>query len=334
MRTLTLKHTPRDEARERAGIIAWRNAGFVGAAVLFHAVLVAVLPFVRRPHLTPPPPPAVEIEIEAAPAHGGTKLARGDVTGHTTRNAAGYSLGVRAHAQAHPGDTNMTVEPEATTTPGPAAQESGEPAPSLMGPHSIGLDGPGSFRMDVAKQLPDEQTLVNEATRHAIVDPLRAHDAMNGDLTSGPLAQELERTTRRMDGTPFEGRAVFSVSVDELGLVVSVGVSEASGSRAVWDEVAHAVMNAFAQKRLHVPAGAKRVAMQIEISSKVVLPSGARHPMTVDSPAVEGLEHAVHGQFDRPAASPSIVSGSFDVSDIGAHPQRIVGARVLSEQTY
>ncbi len=312
--------------------MAWRNAGFVGAAVLFHAVLVAVLPFVRRPSPRPPAPPAVEIEVEEATA-GGTKLA----TGRATGNAASYARGgVRAHGHAQPraGDTNMTVEPEATATTGPTAPDDGEPAPSLVGPQSIGLDGPGSFRMDVAKQLPDEQTLVNEATRHAIVDPLRAHDVMNGDLTSGPLAQELERTTRRMDGTPFEGRAVFSVSVDELGLVVSVGVSEASGSRAVWNDVARAVMNAFAQKRLHVPAGAKRVAMQIEISSKVVLPSGASHPMTVESPAAEALAHVAQGQFDRPADSPSIVSGSFDVSDIGAHPQRVVGARVLSQQTY
>ena len=306
----------------------WRNAGFVGAAVVLHAIFVAILPFAHRKRVVPPPPAPVEIEVQESPSGPGAATGRGNVVGMA--RSTGHAR-VYGHGGARV-ETTAIVEPQGSAVPN--VDQGATELPSIMGPQSIGLDGPGSFRMDVAKQMPTEAEIVQDNARHAILDPLRAHDVMNGDLTSGPVAQELERTTRRLDGTPFEGRAVFSVDVDELGLVVNVGVSEASGSRAAWNEVARAVLNAFAQKRLHVPPGAKRVAMQIEISSKVALPSGAEHPMTVESQAVQGLAHAAQGQFDRPADSPSIVSGSFDLSDIGAHPQRVVGARVLSQQSF
>jgi len=93
----------------------------------------------------------------------------------------------------------------------------------------------------------------------------------------------------------------------------------------------------MAQKRVRVPPGAKGVAMKIEISSKVTLPSGARHPLEVSSPVVDAARNAAHGQFDKGEGMNGglpIVAGQFDLSDIGAHPMRVVGARVLSENVY
>jgi len=116
-----------------------------------------------------------------------------------------------------------------------------------------------------------------------------------------------------------------------------VQVAESTGDRHAWEDVGKRVLNAMAQKRVHVPPGAKGVAMRIELSSKVTLPSGARHPMTVTSPVVDAARNMANGQFDKGEGMNGglpIVAGSFDLSDIGAHPMRVVGARVLSENVY
>jgi hypothetical protein len=189
--------------------------------------------------------------------------------------------------------------------------------------------------MELARQpLPDDS---NEKLQHAITDPIHERERLNGSLTSGPFAQELERATRSDPGSPFEGRAMFSISVDEVGLVVNVQVADSTGDRRAWEDVGRRVLNAMAQRRVRVPPGAKGVAMRIEISSKVTLPSGARHPLSVSSPVVDAARNMANGQFDKGEGMNGglpIVAGQFDLSDIGAHPMRVVGARVLSENVY
>ena len=63
-------------------------------------------------------------------------------------------------------------------------------------------------------------------------------------------------------GSPFEGRALFAISVDEVGLVVNVQVAESTGDRHAWEDVGRRVLNSMAQKRVRVPPGAKGVAMK------------------------------------------------------------------------
>ena len=301
----------------------------MGAALVLHAIVLVVMPR-ARPRPIEAKAPEATVEIETLPSRtggaighgGGSAVAREIGHGHGDGHGHGHALG-------HAAEPTTNEEPSQTPDQGET-----EPLPSITGPQSIGLDGPGSFRMEIAREQPDPKDEVAENVKRSIMDPIRAHEAQNGDLTSGPIVAELEHTTRSMPSTPFEGRAVFSIDVDELGLVVHVGVSESSGERLAWEDVAKGVMNAFAQKRLKVPPGAKHVAMRIEVFSKVTLPSGARHAMNVDSPAAQGLARAAHGQFDRPAESPGIIGGSFDLSDIGAHPMRVVGARVITQQAF
>ena len=181
--------------------------------------------------------------------------------------------------------------------------------------------------MGIAKQAmpaPDEATVVADNMKHAIMDPIHAHEQQNGTLADGPVSVALEESTRRLAGSPFEGRAVFSVRIDELGLVVSAQVVESSSDRHAWDEVAAHAFNALAQKRIHIPPGSKGISMQVEITSKVVLPSGAAHRVTAQ----------LGGPPDPTSSTLPIVSGQFDLSDIGAHPMRVVGAHVLSESAF
>jgi hypothetical protein len=313
-------------------VAAWRNAGFVGAALVLHALVVALLPYARRaPRARKADERLTEIEVEA-PATAGPA---GRSTGRAPLRRAAESVPGAVRATATGTATGTATATATDNGPTPSPDSSAAPLPSILTTDTdIGLDGPGSFRVEVAKQQPDENARVAENVRRSIMDPIHEHELRGGDVTSGPVARELELTTRRLDGTPFEGRAVFAIDVDELGLVVGVNVSESSGDRRAWNDVARKVLNAFAQKRLPVAHGAHHVAMRIEVSSRVTMPSGSRHPLTVGSPAVEGLAHAAQGQFDRPAETPAIVGGSFDLSDIGAHPLRVVAARVLSQQAY
>src|SRR5439155_6951444 len=99
-------------------------------------------------------------------------------------------------------NTGTSVEVESQPSPSPSASA------MPIGPASLGLGGSRSFSMEIARQpLPDDS---NERLQHAITDPIHERERLNGSLTSGPFAQELERATRSDPGSPFEGRAMFS----------------------------------------------------------------------------------------------------------------------------
>jgi len=302
-------------------------------ALLAHAELIALLPHARRAvsHESPSAPDdPVWIEESKTITERTTDTSNGAI-GMVTPHRGGFTISVRPS-----GSGGDTTNPETVTT-APTESESGALS-SLLVNQDIGLSGNGSYRMEVAKQQPTAQQIANENANRAIMDPIHAHEIQNGDLTSGPVVAELERTTRSLAGTPMEGHAIFAVRVDEVGLVMSVGVDESSGDATAWSEVATRVLNALAQKRLHMPNGAKGVAMRIEVSSKVALPSGARSPLHVGSPALDALSNMTKGQFDKAPdngmGSVPIVGGTFDLSDIGARPTRQVAAHVVTESIY
>lgn len=317
--------------------LARRQLVFYGAAVALHALAVALLPRARPLEAWEPigklPDKPVVIDIDEL-----LKTSAATSTGTLTMTSTGATALSRAHVEPRTGThtgTGSGTEPGTTAETGPAPTGSTQgPSLFITTPDAIGLSGPGSYSVDVAKQHGSENERIAENVNRAIMDPIHEHELRNGSLTSGPVAQELERSTRGDPGSPFEGRAVFAIRVDEVGLVVSVGVSESSGDRQAWDDVAKRVLNALAQKRVHMPPGAKGVAMNIEITSKVTLPSGARVPLKINSGLGSAALDVAHGKFDRAPETPSVVGGSFDLSDIGAHPQRVVGARVLSENVY
>lgn len=298
--------------------------------------MLAVLPIAR--HSTPKPHTVEEVSVDFIDSVTKTSTGATTSTETGTRTLVTNAHGV-ARVEATATNGVRGVPETSTSTEGTSTEVEAVPSPSSsampLGPAALGLGGSRSFSMEIARQpLPDDS---NENLKHAINDPIHERERLNGSLTSGPFAQELERATRADSGSPFEGRALFAISVDEVGLVVNVQVAESTGDRHAWEDVGKRVLNAMAQKRVHVPPGAKGVAMRIEISSKVTLPSGARHPLTVNSPVVEAAQNMAHGQFDKGEGMNGglpIVAGSFDLSDIGAHPMRVVGARVLSENVY
>ncbi len=303
-------------------------------ALGLHVLVLVLLPSVRRTHDVAPQWTEIDLEPSQGSGSGGTAKGGFEPTaqGHALAKTHGYS---RDGTRVPSSQSQVEVTPEGS---GQATLDNSTPAASIfLNQGSIGLDGIGSYRSDMARQpLPQvtETDVIKDNIQHAIMDPIRAHENRNGSLASGPIVAELESTTRHLAGSPFEGHAVFAFRIDEVGLVVSASVEDVSGDRREWEDVAKATFNALAQKRLRIPPGAKGVTMRVELTSKVVLPSGARHPLTVGSNAVDALGHAMHGQFDQPAETPGIFGGGFDLSDIGAHPMRVVGARVLSETAF
>ena len=297
-------------------------SGSLALAIGLHAVLIGVLLTLKlREKPLPPEPPTRWIEVEMPKAPSGVKAEDG-----THRAALGAFHGPSGHFQTRErGATATVIEP--TPDVAPSASTEPPPAPMVLDPSAIGLSGPGSFRFDVAKDAPlavDENTRIADNVHHAIMDPILEHERQNGTLSDGPIANELERSTRASNTSPFEGRAVFSVRIDELGLVVGAQVVEASSDMQGWQDVATRMFNALAEKRIHLPHGAKGMVMRVEVTSKVVYPSGASHPITAQ----------LGGPVDPSSPSLPLFSGSFDLSDIGTHPMRVVGSRVLSETAF
>ncbi len=304
------------------------------AALVVHVAAFVLLPPSRTSAVAAGPNEWMTVDLEPT-AVGGTGRgggAHGEAIRSTRRETTQSPFGVSARERASgPTTPEITAGPEA-----PSEDTSGAlPEPSFT--HgSVGLEGSGSYRFDALKQHPEanESAEIADNVNHAIMDPIRARECESGSLASGPIVNELESTTRHFAGSPFEGRAVLAFRIDELGLVVSASVEDVSGDRLAWEEVAKKTFNALAQKRLVIPHGSKGIAMRVELTSKVALPSGARRALSVSSPAADAVGNVLRGQFDRPVDTPGIVGGTFDVSDIGAHPARVVGARVLSETAF
>jgi hypothetical protein len=302
------------------------------AAVVVHAAILALLP--RSHPATAPATTEAWMSVDLEPSTNSGPSGGGAQT-RTRGEAIAMTHG---HGRSSRTETTTTT-PEVSVLPETSEDTSTPPSQLSLDHGSIGLDGPGSYRFDALKAHggldgPSESAQIADNVNHAIMDPIRAHECETGTLADGPIVNELENTTRHYAGSPFEGRAVLAFRIDELGLVVSASVEDVSGDRLAWEEVAKKTFNALAQKRLVIPHGSKGVAMRVELTSKVALPSGARHALSVSSPAVDAVGHVLNGQFDRPMDTPAIVGGSFDVSDIGAHPMRVVGARVLSETAF
>jgi hypothetical protein len=177
-------------------------------------------------------------------------------------------------------------------TPAPGAQE------------TLGFSGPGSYR--AGAMAASSANALHDRVQHALTDPLHARDLELGLMGDGPVLTALKDTTRAVP-SPLAGHAIFAVTIDAAGTVLRIGVESSSGDRTAWDEIARDSTAALSQRKLRVPAGSKGLALRIAVDSSMQLPSGAAHGVSV-----EGL------------------GGRFDVSDIGARPQRVVAAHTLT----
>ncbi len=306
-------------------------ASWVGTGVA-HAVLAALVVLHHaKPEPVPeaPPPPAIEITLDDGPAARAARPAAPERKHADDRTPTGMMadgpptaglLAMASTSQARSSPDHSSGSMNMEGLPAPSASASSGPPASLFVPDQgvIGLTGPGSFSMQTAAAGLDAGTLaqLQERIRHAIQDPLRAHDRAVGALGQGPVVAALEDATRLSPG-PSEGNAVFSVRVDASGKVLSLTLEQSSSDFGSWEDIGRQSERALRKKPLHLPPGSHGLAMRVQVRVKIALPSGASHAVT---PKVGADEHGGY------------VGGGFDVSDIGAHPVRVVGATLLDAQ--
>lgn len=149
-------------------------------------------------------------------------------------------------------------------------------------------------------------------------------------------------------------QARLAVHTDATGRTLSVELLDASSDSAEWERVAAALKRALAERPLRIPAGSSGMRLELVVSSREQLPSGADPGFAVElfgatlkegagprstrlsllTPKIMVQEMEVpytngRSTMTTVAVVPSIMAFSGDVVDIGAAARRVVSARLV-----
>jgi hypothetical protein len=288
------------------------------AAVALHGLLLLTharhLP--ERPLLALSKPEEL-VEIEETPAE---EASSGLATASMPRVAHAASaqpavVAVRA------GSRSPEVETSADSIPAAEASSNGAPSGEPGAASSadavsskparkidFGIDD-GFFMRPASEELP---RVPKPAFQRQLEAALSADDVRRGLARGGALISSLNAAVR--DKGPVRGEALLSVTVGADGGLTAVEFLR--GSASEWSSALESFRALAARKRLRVPPGAHGLRVTFSVQAKVQRPSGKE----VDSAGldVEPSGFALHG--------------TFDVADVGAGAQRLVYARVVSEE--
>jgi hypothetical protein len=344
-------------------------AGFAGALVAHALAFAWVTTRAARPasvHLPLRAPSATELELVDEPSRAPSVEASAEPRAGIVPSST-PAPGTRETARSpSPPEPSSNVKPESFPAPSWAPEE---PAPSLatlsndalgIGPHNpfITPHPEGSF-----SALPSERRADNVApgVQQSLRDAVHEHDHDVGLDLGGPVVTLAEDLTRSST-TPVNSNARFEVACDAAGQVTSVTLLEASEAWGDWDKLGLALADALRSRPLRVPAGTGGVAFTLEVTSRVQMPSGfdpgvevnvfnipfkkapvdQKHPRKLEVLKIEPKIEEVPADPSRSAPTKlpqyriqlvKIFGLAFDVSDIGAHPLRIVHARIIREKT-
>jgi hypothetical protein len=201
-----------------------------------------------------------------------------------------------------------------------AASSAGEPARKI----DFGLDGhffwppaPGE-----APPAPSDPRAANDRRRsrdtqfqRRLEADLAAADVAHGDARGNALVGSLHTAVR--DNGPVRGEALFRITLGADGSVGSVEILR--GSEADWAPALASFRALAAKKRVRVPAGARGLRVTFAVKAKVQMPAGDEvGGAHVATPSTEPNGMTLHG--------------TFDLADLGGGAQRLVYARVVSEE--
>jgi len=146
---------------------------------------------------------------------------------------------------------------------------------------------------------------------------MSADDIQRGLARGNALLGSLH-SAARAEG-PQRGEAIFRATVAADGSFANVELL--GGTLTEWSAVLSAFRKLAASKHVRLPPGAKGLRVTFSVKAKVQRPSGK-----------EVNQGAVH--VDTPSATPAGIgtSGDFDLADLGGGSQRLVYARVVSEE--
>lgn len=209
--------------------------------------------------------------------------------------------------------------------------------------------GLGAPQADDGVSNPEAQPTLSDRGTKVLRDALYDRDKTIGLGAEGPVLLALA-SSAQASTAPVDGRAVFDVVVGSDGLVTSLTVSEGGFA---WSGVARDAWGAVRGKKARVPASAKKgVAMKIEITSRVLLPSGhsPKTALTIGGiPLSKGDDKSIKvsvldpipkivlvpldpgGTVMVPMAYVEIFGTNVDPTDIGAQPRRVIASKVLDQ---
>jgi len=215
----------------------------------------------------------------------------------------------------------------------------------------LGVTGANPF-LDAAAR-PTQRQLYNQRLRESLRDDIARADQRRGLGPEGPAVAAVRELVMDSAGAPNNG-ALLRLRTDGAGRVTVVEVVEAERDADEWRRIASRLVQALAGKSLRVPRRSGGVTLDLRVSSRVALPSGAD----------PGLEVELFGQTIKPGEgdrstkisvlSPTIVqvpvpgtrgvgipTGAFsliavagDPVDIGAVARRVVTAYLVAMDTH
>lgn len=166
-----------------------------------------------------------------------------------------------------------------------------------------------SVRQPERKPRPDPQKRLENA--------LAADDVQRGLARGNALVGSLSAAVR--EAGPVRGEAVFSVTVGPDGGMLSAELVRGAGSD--WAAALGSFRALAVKKRLRVPPGARGLRVTFSVKAKVQRPSGKE----VEASAISAAPPSF-------AANGLVPHGDFDLADLAGGGQRLVYARVLSEE--
>ena len=178
----------------------------------------------------------------------------------------------------------------------------------------LGLDG---RLLLLPRDAPPPAASKKSEIQRRLEAALSESDVRRGLSRGGVLIRSLDTATRA-EG-PLRGEAVIRVTIDGLGQLGAIELLR--GNETEWSGALNAFRRQAAKKRVRIVPGSKGLRVTFSVQSRVQRASGS----TVDSSAVGAR---------KPSLDPDglVPGGNFDVSDVSGGVQRLVYARVVSEE--
>jgi hypothetical protein len=347
-----------------------RDLTGLGVALAAHTLALAWLATRDLPRAPSPPeaPPFLETSLdlvgEPAPEPASSVASRGEARPLVVTNAPRTHFREAARSSPPHGEAEIPG-PERSAPPS-------TPPDSARALATLSADALGiGVRNPFIASLPESPTAahtgeppvdnVAPGVQQALRDGVRARDHDIGLDLGGPVVAIAEELTRP-SSTPLNSHARFEVTADSTGKVTAVTLADASEGWGDWDKLGAALARALQARPLRVPAGARGLALTLEVTSRVQLPSGLdpgvdvsilniplkkappdqKRPRRVEvlniAPKIE--EVPPDPSRTSPVKLPQyrvqlvkILGLAFDPVDIGAPAQRVVHARVVKEST-
>jgi hypothetical protein len=277
------------------------------------------------------PEPAAEqfIDIDDVPLTGAPAIARAEGNSASGATDSASASPAARIAAAKPRVVSSSQVPSLPASPASAdaagadvsAQATqGEAAPAEPERKiDLGLDGhfflgpPNEplprLRKAYVKPRPDPQK--------SLANALAADDVQRGLARGNVLVGSLNAAIR--EAGPLRGEAMFRVTVGSDGGVLSADLVRGAGSD--WSAALSSFRALAAQKRLRLPPGTRGLRVTFSVKAKVQRPSGKEvesFPVGVAAPSLNPNGLVPHGDFD--------------LADLGGAGQRLVYARVVSEE--